>query len=236
MRRTGVLLMIGTVLVIFLVGSGLIPSALLKNLQVHPPIKNFDWKSSNTIVLLGSGVIQWSLPHQGDTQNDIKSTLFGYSRIHEAARLYWDCKKKSQNCTILATGGSPHKERISEAEVMHRELVELGVTDVILEKESNNTYQNAKFSSAILKMNRSDSILLVSSGAHMRRSLLYFSHFGVNAIPAPSDHLNTQLSWLPLSYNLLLTDLAIHEYLGILRFHLYNRLGWNTNNSTPGAP
>lgn len=231
MRRAGTFLIIGTVLLALLVGNGLIPSALLKNLQVQAPLNDFDWKPRNTIILLGGGLVSWAMTHH------VGSTLFGYSRLHEAARLYFDCKKKSENCIVLASGGDPQKLGISEAEVMKRELLDIGIpeSNIILEQKSNNTYQNAQFSSVILRSQKNDTLVLVSSGGHMRRSLLYFSHFGVNAVAAPSDQLNAQSSWLPLSYNFLLADLALHEYVGIIRFHLYNYLGWNRGSSAPGA-
>jgi len=31
-----------------------------------------------------------------------------------------------------------------------------------------------------------------------------------------------------------LTDVALHEYLGIARYHVYNWLGWNPARQRPG--
>ncbi len=69
----------------------------------------------------------------------------------------------------------------------------------------------------------------------MKRALLYFGRFGINAIPAVSDSIPPKIYIIPLGYNFAITDFVIHEYAGILKFHLYNYLGWNTTMSAPGA-
>jgi uncharacterized SAM-binding protein YcdF (DUF218 family) len=79
-------------------------------------------------------------------------------------------------------------------------------------------------------------LVLVSSGIHMRRSALYFSHFGVHPATVRSDYVGALMSPLPLAYNFLLTDLAPHEYVGLLRYQLFQLLGWNINARHPGAP
>lgn len=32
---------------------------------------------------------------------------------------------------------------------------------------------------------------------------------------------------LPLGFNFAIADLSFHDYVGIARLHLYNKLGWN---------
>ncbi len=76
--------------------------------------------------------------------------------------------------------------------------------------------------------------MLVSSGIHLRRGLIYFAHFGVGATPVRADYLRAVWSWLPLSYNFVLADLALHEYTGIARYHVYNAMGWNAARTPPG--
>jgi uncharacterized SAM-binding protein YcdF (DUF218 family) len=45
-----------------------------------------------------------------------------------------------------------------------------------------NTWQNAQLCAAWLQSHPQDQIVLVTSGVHVRRSLLYFGHFGVRAM------------------------------------------------------
>jgi uncharacterized SAM-binding protein YcdF (DUF218 family) len=134
---------------------------------------------------------------------------------------------------ILVSGGDPAKHLISEAEVMQRELGELGIPaeSILLEAKSKNTYENAKFASAMLHVQKRDTYVLVTSGFHMKRSLLYFSHFGIHPIAAPSDRLHRLRTWLPLSYHAFLTDLAWNENIGILQFYFYEFMGWNQDHS-----
>lgn len=78
-----------------------------------------------------------------------------------------------------------------------------------------NTWQNARFSALRRESVCADRVRLVSSAFHLRRSMLYFSHFGVRASPVRAHYVTGVLSWLPLSYHFTMTDLALHEYAGI---------------------
>ena len=80
-----------------------------------------------------------------------------------------------------------------------------------------------------------DQVMLVTSGLHLRRSMLYFSHFGVRALPARGDYVGAAMNSLPLAHNFLLMDLTLHEYAGLLRYHVYEMLGWNIEARHPGA-
>ena len=53
--------------------------------------------------------------------------------------------------------------------------------------------------------------------------------------PVPSDCLTAHFSIFPLSYNFVVTDFALHEYIGILRYH-DNLLGWTAKASSAGYP
>ena len=86
------------------------------------------------------------------------------------------------------------------------------------------------FTKEIIKNLPYDNYLLVTSGIHMKRSLLYFKSFNINVIPAISDD-PKPLLWIPVSYNLTLMDFAIHEYFSIYRFYLYDFLNINYNSN-----
>lgn len=236
-------------------GCGVLPRMLLGGLQNYPHSPELVWKRRNVVVLLGAGTVRWP------SEKRTSSTVFGYSRMHEAARLYTRCKtdrpgeypkeypkdylKDSKDnlqvdqreCRVLITGGDPLQNGVSEAEVMKSELGEVGVParDVILDTKSNNTFQNAQFSSEVLKARGFDQIILVTSGVHGKRSLAYFSRFIDESRLAPSDRMEAKMSVLPLAYNLLLTDFAIHECLGLVKFRIYNALGLNPGSSKPGS-
>jgi len=74
-------------------------------------------------------------------------------------------------------------------------------------------------------------VVLVTSGFHMRRSVLYFSHFGVHAQAVRSDYVGARLNPLPLAANFMALDIALHEYAGLWRYRIFNLLGWNIEAS-----
>ncbi len=173
--------------------------------------------------MLGAGTVK-----SNDTLSP-RPTLLAYSRIYETARLYFLCKKTNAQCNIIISGGDALSTGESEASVYQTALNALGIenSNIILEKNSMNTYQNAEFTSAILKKENADAVFLVTSGIHMKRALLYFSNFGMHPTPAVSDYISTRITLVPLGYTFALTDFALHEYTGIARFYIYNYFGLN---------
>ncbi|WJF89067.1 YdcF family protein [Paraburkholderia bonniea] len=231
-RRTSVVLYALTAVLFLAIGCGPVPAWLLGQLQDTYDIKPRPvWGKRNALVLLGAGTTK--VPRTGA----VEPGMFAYARIAEAAALYNDCRRKTvADCKIIVSGGDALHLGSPEAIVYQRLLVRLGVSaaDVMLEPGSMNTWQNAQFTSALLQRYAPDRVLLVSSGLHLQRSLLYFGHFGVHAMPVRADYLRPVLTLIPLSYNFAVTDFALHEYLGIARYTLYNALGWNAVSKQPG--
>src|SRR4051812_11225990 len=219
-------LMLSYLLLLF-VGQGWAPNLLLRKLQSVPPLAVPEWRDSNAIVVLGVGAVRWP------DGAFLTSHALGFSRLHEAIRLYRTCKQAGKLCSILASGGDPDKNGISEAEIMKRELIEVGVidSDILVEINSNNTFQNAKFSSHIIGLHRFENVVLVTSGFHVKRASMYFSYFGIQVVCSPSDRIHAYFAIIPVSYNFTLTDVAIHEYYGFLRHWFYNLVGWNAGGS-----
>lgn len=232
-RRVAGLLWIGASLTfVALVGGGVVPRLALNGLQTRGKANHVAWKSRNWIVLLGVGSVKWA------RSGLVTSHTLGYSRLFEAARLYFDCKKGGEICRILATGGGPSGAGLSEAETMAGELKVIGVSaqDIVVEPNSNNTFQNAEFSSRVLRTQGFDLVLIVTSGVHMSRAIRYFGHFIDDPVPAPSDELAAVLSPIPVSANFTYLDIAVHEYVGILRYRVYEWLGWNPAVERAGSP
>lgn len=209
---------------IIVVGVGVLPAWLVSKLQT--PYQNrisINWKNKNAIILLGNSTIK--LPNTGK----VEPTIMAYSGIYKAAYLYTKCKLNAANCTIIITGGDGLRTGIPEAEIYRRALIDIGIdpTDIQLEIDSLDTFKNAKHTSRLLKENKFDQNILITSGLHLKRSLLYFSFFDTQAIPVPADYMKAYYSIAYLAYNFFITDLALHEYIGIIRFYIYNFFGWN---------
>jgi uncharacterized SAM-binding protein YcdF (DUF218 family) len=225
---------IASILICFeAIGSGLVPKLLTENLQSEYSFPDsFNWGKRNAIVLLGAGTVKW--PNQAD----VEPTVLAYSRILGALRLYLLCKKNNDQCSIIISGGDASGTGITEAESYRSVLLGLGVedSDVVLEKQSLNTFRNAEFTSGLLKTGQFDRVFLVTSGLHLFRAILYFAHFGISVTPIPADRISPQVSIIPSGYNFAIADLAAHEYIGIARYYVYNFLGRNPPATRPGSP
>jgi uncharacterized SAM-binding protein YcdF (DUF218 family) len=214
------------------VGSGLVPWLILEGLQSRSVAKdNPTWGQRNVIIVLGDGTVR--LPGQ----STVRPSILAYSRIVEATRLYFLAKNSKHECTIVISGGDASGTGITEADDYRAEMVQLGVaeSDILLERRSMNTFQNAEFSEAMLRERQFDNLYLVTSGLHLPRALLYFSYFGLNPTPCAADYIVPSVSIFPTGYNFAIADLAVHEYVGILRYYIYNLLGWNPRVSRPAA-
>lgn len=139
------------------------------------------WKAKNIIIVLGMRTERW-----GDL---VVVPLVATPRILETARLYRDCKASGKRCLILASGGDPASNGMSEAAVMKRELVGIGIpsADVLVEERSGTTHENAENSRPILQKEAPDLTVLVTSGPHLKRALRLFEEFQLHPIPAPAD-------------------------------------------------
>jgi len=218
------------VLLFLAAGCGLLPAWLLRGLQMpyarHPVVA---WAPRNAIVLLGAGTVH--------TPDGVEPTVFAHGRIDEALALYRQCKASGNDCRLEVSGGDALHTGQSEAAVYGALLQRLGVpaNGLLLEPRSMNTWQNAEFSAPLLHGYGAQRVVLVSSAVHLRRASLYFAHFGIVAVPVRGDWLKASLGWWPQSWNFTATDAALHEYAGVLRYHVYNAMGWNVRAIRPGA-
>ena len=175
--------------------------------------------TADAIVVLGG-----SLAGPGSPRIDIELT--GSSdRILHAARLY----RARKAPIVIAAGGA--EDTKPEAYAMKALLAEWGVPkkNIIIEIKSLNTYRNAVNSKPLLDKRKVKSILLVTSAIHMSRALATFRALGINAIPSPTDYMETDRKkyeikdFLPNLDALGDTSLAIKEYLGMMA---YRWRGW----------
>lgn len=230
-RRTGMAALALAAGLFLVEGCGWLPAWLLHGLQApyarRPAIA---WAPRNVIVLLGAGTLH-------PPGSPVEPSLFANGRINEALVLYRECKTTGNACKLEVSGGDALHTGESEAQVYANLLTRMGVpdSDLLLEPRSMNTWQNAEFSAPLVRKLGAQRVVLVSSATHLRRASLYFRHFGMAVTPVRGDWLTAGTGWWPRSRNFAHTDLALHEYAGIARYHLYNKLGWNVAATRPGA-
>ena len=220
-RSVGVI----TLALFLTVACGPVPAWLLWNLQRGYSATPFvQWSPRNVIVLLAAGTARI------DDDGPLQPTLFANGRIIEAFALYRSCKLTAGQCLIFISGGDPQHHGTAESTVYAGVLAKLGVVpqDIQTETQSANTFENARYSRELILVVDPQTLVLVTSGVHLRRSLLDFQHFGMRPVPASGDVVFATPGFWPQAANLQLCDLALHEYIGVAQFHIYEALGWNT--------
>ncbi len=169
-----------------------------------------DAASLKWIVVLGGG-------HVSDPRLPVNSQISqaALGRVVEGVRLY----KAIPGSKLLLSGGGVY-DSVPEADVMGRIAVLLGVKpqDITLERDSRDTEEEAVL---IAKMVGAQKIILVTSAAHMPRSVALFRKNGLQPIPAPADYLVKEAQgpdlgrFFPNAGPLRQVESAWHEYLGL---------------------
>lgn len=98
---------------------------------------------------------------------------------------------KSTKLPLLVSGGNPivrgARGDSSEAELMALALEnEFGIPVTWIESRSNDTRENAEYSSKLLKAEGVERVLLVTHYSHMTRAKFEFEAQGMAVIPAPT--------------------------------------------------
>ncbi|WP_244594368.1 YdcF family protein [Leptospira ryugenii] len=189
----------------------------------NPPIPMEDVPVVETIVVLGGMINPLGIHSERVEVTDAAD------RLIDAVRLYRNGKAKF----ILFSGGSGllFSPELKEAERAKRILLDLGIPEsrILLEDQSRNTFENAKFSKEKLLLQKRETSLLVTSAFHMPRAKACFEKQGVAVFAYPTDYraLNLNASafdlWVPSLVYWELSTIATKEWIGIwaYRFKAY---------------
>lgn len=161
--------------------------------------------------------------------NNLKdlSVRRGADRIWQAISLY----KKGKIEKILITGGSGYvtDRGLSEARQLKPYLIRIGIPekDIIIEKESRNTYENAVETKKLLVRSypHIKKCLLITSGQHMRRARAIFKKqgfefdtFSTDLYTGPKRHYYWDQFIVPSSETLNNWDGLIKEWFGYVSY------------------
>jgi uncharacterized SAM-binding protein YcdF (DUF218 family) len=171
--------------------------------------------SGQAIVVLGGGTYFSAPEYGGDT---VRAQVL--ARLRYAAHLH-----RALGKPVLASGGAPEGNPVPEARLMMHVLQQdFRVAEVWVEEGSNNTFENALLSAAVLKPAGIQKIYLVTHASHLRRARIAFEHAGFTVIPAPTvfatRHRLTVLDFLPDARALRDSGLFFHEVVGIGWYYL----------------
>jgi uncharacterized SAM-binding protein YcdF (DUF218 family) len=156
------------------------------------------------------------------------------SALNEAAEritVIAELARKYQSATILYSGGNggPGPPG-SEAQIAKALFETFGVPArrLMLEDQSRTTAENAAFSRRLVMPKPGERWLLVTSAYHMPRSIGAFRRAGfpVEAYPVDYRTMGPADLWIPfdsIATGLRRTDLAVHEWIGLLAYWLTGR-------------
>src|SRR5262249_1959620 len=127
----------------------------------------------------------------GGDENPYFSEMRGQPVIHMSARRYIEFARLAREYSqakLAFTGGSgllEPKTKTKDAEVAKQALANLGlpIDRIVFEDKSRNTYENAVMTAALVHPTPEQKWLLVTSAAHMPRSIATFRKVGWNIYP-----------------------------------------------------
>ena len=212
-KKTARLFLIFAFLDMFLFSVTPLPVYLIQNLeQQYAPVKTENIHEKLPIIVLGGGhVNDPDLPpiHQ------LSSTAL--SRLTEGIRLY----TKMEGTTLILSGFSSKPNEKSQAEVMAKTAVSLGVQpkDTIMLTKPATTWDEAVELKKRLGANQK--FILVTSASHMPRAIATFKNQGLQPIAAPANFQikkgprTVVYNWWPSYSKIKYTEKALHEYVGV---------------------
>lgn len=218
-RRTGAALTAAAAVLLVVLGWLPVGSALMMPLENRFPEPDLP-NHVTGIVWLGGAV------------DPVLSTARGRPAVNEAAERLTttvELARRFPEARIILSGGIGRlltENSRSEAFWARRLIEGLGVAPdrIFLDTASRNTFENAVNSRRIARPKAGETWLLVTSAYHMPRSVACFRKAGFDVVPYPVDY-RTKPSDLvqptdSVAAGLGRTDTAVHEWLGLVAYHL----------------
>ncbi len=223
-RRTSAAILVVGLLVLWLSSTPIIAAALYGKLtEDYPPVALVDIPGGDCIILLGGVVSPAQYPRVDIEFNE------SVDRVYKAAQLY---RAGKGQVVIVTAGNQPWSTaEHAEAELIQSLLVEWGVPVWSIAKDgaSRNTRENALNTKDIIGRLDCKLPLLVTSAAHMPRSVAAFEKVGIAVYPVSTDVRVVQgvtytvFDFLPQARALSITTDVMREWIGQ---KVYQLRGW----------
>jgi uncharacterized SAM-binding protein YcdF (DUF218 family) len=133
--------------------------------------------------------------------------------------------QRQTSLPVLVSGGELESRAEPIATQMARALNhEFGVPARWIEARSDDTWENAEFSAALLHAAGIDSVYVVTHAWHERRAAMAFAHFGIATTPAPIRYDRWPRvrfgDFMPNASAFLHSYYALHEWIGCVYYAL----------------
>lgn len=214
---------VATLVVLLLFSNSFIYKVVVQAWEIKP-VKKETIDNYQVGIVLG-GMFEF------DQNTERLTTNKSVDRLWQALDLYHS--EKIEKLCIVGGSGYVFDVGLDEARQVKAELSNWGIqsSDIIIETESRNTYENAKYTKELLSQNypEYDKFLLITSASHMRRAKALFAKQGLQVETYSTDsnikgrlswtdfiipNVDTFSSWFPL----------IKEMVGYLGYKLMGRL------------
>jgi len=208
----------------------------------------FVLSSSAPVAYLALRSLEWDYPPSNDIPPDVGAIVVLAGSVRTADRVraqpelgpntLYRClhaaslHRTSPDIPILVSGGVVEGEGSpAAATVMCEFLLTQGVKEtlIILEKSSQNTYENAVESCKLLQERNVRRIVLVTDASHMLRASSCFRKQGMEVAPSPCNHIANEyhFAWMDLipdANSAVNVSTAWHEWLGMAFYRVRGRL------------
>lgn len=197
-----------------------VSAALLRPLEDRFPRPSDDMPAPNGILVLG-----------GSIDVDVGAARGTPTLTEAAARLTAGVAlaRRYPSARLVFTGGSSdvRQKGLDEAQGVRQLWLSLGVPEnrMSFEDDSRNTFENATLTRALVDPKPGERWLLVTSAAHMPRSVGIFRKDGWSVVPYPVDYRSFgdardyRFSTNGLDSFERLT-VALHEWIGLVAYRL----------------
>lgn len=221
-RRAGLTLLIVSTVLLAIAGLSPLGNVLLLGLTERFP----QWQSSDApdgIIVLGGAIDSEASAARNSLELDASA-----ERILAMLRL----ARRFPQARIAFSGGSGNlfMGSVSEAPIAAQLLQEFGVSRdrILLEEGSRTTAENATMLRAMLAPKPGERWLLVTSAFHMPRAIGAFRKAGFEVEAFPVDWrtrgwVDAVVPFDRLSSGLARTDIALHEWGGLMMYWLTGR-------------
>lgn len=143
---------------------------------------------------------------------------YTYERLMHAV---WVWKELGGGEWMIASGG-PGEDGETAARVMAESMVAYGVSPerILLEERSQSTFDNARFTAAMLKERGLKRVALVTSARHMARAAACLRKQGIEVEPCAGAFASRGVQWsglslFPSAESVEANEEVLHELMGI---------------------
>ena len=222
-RRLALTLLVGSVLMLAVVGLSPLSNVLLLTLTERFPAWQAGSIDPEGVIVLGGVIDPEVSAERGQVELDSSA---------ERALALLTLARRFPKARIVFSGGSGNliMDPVAETRFAKALLAEFGMTGdrFVFEETSRTTYENALNTFQLLKPKPGERYLLVTSSFHMPRSIGAFRRVGFEVEAYPVDWRthgwrDATLPFDRVSQGLSRADVAIHEWTGLAVYWLTGR-------------